>query len=222
MNHILKWVGLTIIALLIIRFILNTIFSISTWAFQTVLTIFTSSAMGAILFLILSAIVGYIFYVKHKANKSYEQAIRQPVQQIKLEGKRISLPSPATDLPDFMQQFSTNELSALIHQYYKNDEIGFGEAGATEFIGSVLLAEYKPKLQGAIQTGHLRVFEQQWGPLQFSDFMDNIIQQSGVPYAKWSEMCRLLYTVHPTLKNHPCAKPAAVVLVREEKSKVKI
>ncbi|WP_339212586.1 hypothetical protein [Solibacillus sp. FSL W8-0372] len=219
MNNILKWVGLTIIALLIIRFILNTIFSISTWAFQTILTIFTSSAMGVVLFLTLLAIVGYILYVKHKANRSYKEVYRQT----KLEGKskqaltsQQALSAPAKDLTDFMQQFSIKELSALVNQYYKNDKIGFGEVGATEFIGSVLLAEYKPQLQGAIQTGHLRVFKQQWGPLQFSDFMDNIVEQSGVPYAKWSEMCRLLYTVHPALKNHPCAKPAAVVLAREK------
>ena len=45
----------------------------------------------------------------------------------------------------------------------------------------------------------------EWSPLQFSDYMDEIINSTSIPYTKWSEVYRHLKGNHTWIQEHECA-----------------
>lgn len=73
------------------------------------------------------------------------------------------------------------------------DKLGFGENGAFEFLGAILLSEYDPPLKRVIVPLCQRVCRSELSPLQFSDKMDEIIYALPyLPYEDWSAVYRYL------------------------------
>lgn len=85
-------------------------------------------------------------------------------------------------------------------KHYGN--IGFGESGANEFVGAALFAKYRPAFEKDIDYGIEQVFKRHFSPLQFSDYMDEIINRSDVPYATWSAVYNYLKNNVQWIKNH--------------------
>ena len=121
------------------------------------------------------------------------------------------------DFISFVQSLHESQLTAIVDHYYNQlfmrykEQIGFGEVGATEFVGSLLVMEYTPQMANKISHGHHNVFTKEWGPLQYSNYMDELIEVTAIPYVKWIEACRYLQTNHLWISQHACAKSTSTI-----------
>jgi hypothetical protein len=155
----------------------------------------------------------YISFVKNteeKDNPKFESIQRLAKTLEILKGKKHGKKNFIT----FVKELSTEEIRGFLDKkFYEQcikhkNEIGFGESGVKEFVGSILLMEYDSSTINEINKGLEMVFGGLWGPLDFSDRMDEIVNKSEVPYVMWSEVYRYLESNHNWIGNHKCAKNA--------------
>lgn len=239
MKIILKWVAIFILGFVIIRVILEIVVSFIKWIFTLFANITTATYSfisyidtGKTILTLIIFGVGFIGYLNHTTNKSYDKSIaknpnRQNTSsktqgQLKNEQSQNSTvfnkglgKTGSTKLQDFVtfaKLIPEKILKELVDEHYNNlyekyKGIGyFGISGANEFVGSLILSEYQPSLKKRISQGHAKIFTNEWSPHQFSDYMDDIIKSTVVPYAKWSEVYRYLEENHKWIQQHDCAK----------------
>ena len=103
-----------------------------------------------------------------------------------------------------MEHNKIQQEALATYNYFANQygNIGFGESGANEFVGATLLNQYRPILKNEINYGIEQVFKRHFSPLQFSDYMDEIVNRSDVPYPVWSAVYNYLNDNVQWIKNH--------------------
>jgi hypothetical protein len=113
---------------------------------------------------------------------------------------------------DFVKRQSVPELTSTIDKFYSGfcnsfkTEPSFGSSGSKEFVASILLLMFDEGTKVYIANGLQQVFENKWGPLDFSDFIDKVVRdKSVISYNCWSEVYRYLEKNHVWIEVHPCA-----------------
>ncbi|TCI46454.1 hypothetical protein EVJ27_06015 [Exiguobacterium sp. SH3S2] len=113
----------------------------------------------------------------------------------------------------FVSGYSHSLLRATIDNIYHvlstkhGTRVSFGPEGAKEFIGSILLAEFDPSTQEYVFFGIEKVFEEEWGALTFSNYMDNVIhEKSVITYNSWSDVFHYLNDHHLWIRTHECSR----------------
>ena len=87
-------------------------------------------------------------------------------------------------------------------------DASFGTNGSKEFLGAIELALFEIKLKFLIEQGIIKVFTRDWGSLEFSDYMDEIVEKSSsITINEWKEAYRYFEKNHSWLDKHPCASP---------------
>ncbi|MBS4212737.1 hypothetical protein [Neobacillus rhizophilus] len=123
------------------------------------------------------------------------------------------------DFINYVKLLSFQETTYILDTNYKDlsnkyqNEAGFGENGAIEFVASLLLMKYDPSTRYDIKKGIEMVFTNSWGAIDFSDHLDMVVHKSKVPYSMWSEVYRYLKNL-TYIQSHPCAKNATKISVK--------
>lgn len=87
-------------------------------------------------------------------------------------------------------------------------DASFGTNGSKEFLGAIELALFEKKLKPYIEQGIKNVFTRDWGGLDFSEYMDEIVEKySSITINEWNESYRYFEKNHSWLDKHPCASP---------------
>ncbi|MFC4801215.1 hypothetical protein ACFPA1_17965 [Neobacillus sp. GCM10023253] len=120
------------------------------------------------------------------------------------------------DFINYVKLLSFQETTYILDTNYMDlsnkyqNEAGFGESGAIEFVASLLLMKYDPSTRYDIKKGIEMVFTNSWGAVDFSDHLDMVVHKSKVPYSMWSEVYRYLKNL-TYIQSHPCAKNATKI-----------
>ena len=111
-----------------------------------------------------------------------------------------------------VKSYSPHSLRSLVSKVYTplarlyNYEAGWGPAGAREFILSLILSTLDGDVVNRVAAGIDEMFLARWTPLQYSDWMDDVIfNHSYISYPAWSEAWRHLESHHKWISDHPCA-----------------
>lgn len=115
-----------------------------------------------------------------------------------------------------LTSYSIEELKATVNNIYSDlcKSLGkntmFGPSGAKEFIGALVLANVDEQCSEHIILGIQQFFRGQWKPLEFSNFMDEvIISNSSIDYEEWSRAYRYLESNHHWITECSFAKMPA-------------
>ncbi|GAE28508.1 hypothetical protein JCM9140_4752 [Halalkalibacter wakoensis JCM 9140] len=142
--------------------------------------------------------------LKNEKVRKVEATLQKVGESIKQENDFITFVKGTT--PEEVKKL-VNKTYTEFSTKYKN-EVGFGESGSIEFVGSLLLMNYDNSTKRDIEKGIESVFKNMWSPLDFSDYMDDVVKKSKVPYSMWSEGYRYLQNHHIWIEKHDCAKEA--------------
>lgn len=85
-------------------------------------------------------------------------------------------------------------------------DASFGYNGCKEFLGAIELALFEKQLKPYIEQGIENVFTRDWGPFDFSEFMDEVVEKySSITIDEWNESYIYFEKNHSWLAEHPCA-----------------
>lgn len=99
-------------------------------------------------------------------------------------------------------------------------DASFGESGSKEFLGAIELVLFEIKLKPYIEQGIENVFTRDWGPFDFSGFMDEVVEKySSITIDEWNEACIYFEKNHSWLAEHPCtSQKVEEKILREDES----
>ncbi|WP_339251680.1 hypothetical protein NSQ43_15610 [Sporosarcina sp. FSL W8-0480] len=111
-----------------------------------------------------------------------------------------------------VKRYNEQELRELVYNTYNllgekyNKIVGFGFGGCKEFVAALILSEFDHTTSQYIDHGVEQVFMGNWGPVDFSNFMDKVIfENSCISYPAWSRAYRFIVKSHAWLEDHPCS-----------------
>ncbi|MCM3744084.1 hypothetical protein M3193_08000 [Sporosarcina luteola] len=111
-----------------------------------------------------------------------------------------------------VKKYTQHEFKALVDNVFNslskkyNKRVSFGRNGGKEFGVALLLSEFDGSTLPYIDHGVDQVFIGNWGPVEFSNFMDKVIlDNSVISYPAWSKAYRLIEKNHAWLTEHPCS-----------------
>lgn len=86
-------------------------------------------------------------------------------------------------------------------------EASFGPKGALGFVGAILLADFDESVQEFIVFGIEQVFEENWDPVTFENFVIAIVRdRSSISIHCWNEVSVILRHEHTWINNHKIAR----------------
>ena len=99
-------------------------------------------------------------------------------------------------------------------------DASFGYNGCKEFLGAIELALFEKQLKPYIEQGIENVFTRDWGPFDFSGFMDEVVEKySSITIDEWNEACIYFEKNHSWLAEHPCtSQKVEEKILREDES----
>lgn len=112
---------------------------------------------------------------------------------------------------DDVRKISEYELKRAVDSVYDKfsskhgKQPGFGESGVIEFAAAIILAVHDRNLSRPINEGMDKFFSGEFGPLDFSNYMDEVINRSRISYSVWSESYRYIKENHKWLTSHRAA-----------------
>lgn len=109
-------------------------------------------------------------------------------------------------------QSHVEKVYTTFSEKHKVKNVAFGESGCKEFVAALLLAEFDKNVVHDIAYGINQVFSRNWGPLDFSDYMDYVINEKAIiSYPVWSETYRHVENNHKWVENHMVATSETIV-----------
>lgn len=117
---------------------------------------------------------------------------------------------------NFVQDSSREYIEENVNSVYdsyasKYGDVSLGEAGAIEFVAAIMLANFDKTTTSAIKAGIRNIFRKDFSPLDFSNYLDEIVHKSNVPYSIWSEVYRYLKANHYWIQNHLISRDANIL-----------
>ena len=112
---------------------------------------------------------------------------------------------------DFYEKYDEKKLKNMVDLVYCalckqfNNEVSFGIHGCKEFLGAILLFKYDKSLEKAIVIGLCKTFQNKFTPLDFSEYMDEVIHQSSITMDEWIDICDYIERNHRWIEKHKCA-----------------
>ncbi|MEG0857848.1 MAG: hypothetical protein RSG52_15395 [Terrisporobacter sp.] len=111
----------------------------------------------------------------------------------------------------YYEKYSEKQLKNMMDLTYDtlykkfNKDVNFGFNGCKDFLGAVLLLKYDKSVEKNIGYGLCMIFDGKCDPLDFSEFMDNIIEKSIISMEDWIDVYDYLETHHKWIESHKCA-----------------
>lgn len=156
----------------------------------------------------------WVLQQKDERKQAKHEHAKAPVEDTPKPKATTTNHSPSFEL--FVKQMGSSAVqqrTSVKYQQFerKHGKIGFGESGVNEFVGAVMLAAYRPTLEKDIDHGIEQVFTKKFSPLQFSEYMDGIVNRSDVPYTSWSAVYNYVKNNMPWIQTHDAASEQATI-----------
>ena len=137
------------------------------------------------------------------------------VKKVEKENKQALKTNKSISFREFYSKKTKDQLKNDVDEVYYSKlrelnlkDASFGTNGSKEFLGAIELALFERKLKPYIEQGIKNVFTRDWGGLDFSEFMDEIVEKySSITIDEWNESYRYFEKNHSWLDKHPCASP---------------
>lgn len=135
------------------------------------------------------------------------------IEKISNENKQDLKPTKPKSFKEFYSSKTKEQLKNDVDEFYYSKlrelnlkDASFGYNGCKEFLGAIELALFETKLKYYIEQGIENVFTRDWGALDFSEFMDEIVEKySSITIDEWNESYIYFEKNHSWLAEHPCA-----------------
>lgn len=110
----------------------------------------------------------------------------------------------------FYKDYNEKKLTKILNETYEalsrlfNREVTFGKEGIKEFLGAILLFKYDKSCEEKIVMGICKMFQRKFTPLDFSEYMEYIIENSLITIEEWHDVYDYIDKNHRWIENHRC------------------
>lgn len=135
------------------------------------------------------------------------------------ENKQDLKPNNSKTFKEFYSSKTADQLKNDVDEVYYSKlkelnlkDASFGINGSKEFLGAIELALFDKNIKSYIDKGIENVFTRDWGALDFSNYMDEIVEKySEITMDEWNESYIYFEKNHSWLDKHPCASQEIVM-----------
>ena len=95
-------------------------------------------------------------------------------------------------------------LDSVYHALSKqfNNKVRFGDNGCKEFMGSILLFKYDKMIEEEIVFGLCKMFQNKFDSLDFSNYMDEVVQKSSITMEDWIDVYDYIESNHKWINKY--------------------
>ena len=95
-------------------------------------------------------------------------------------------------------------LDSVYHALSKqfNNKVRFGDNGCKEFMGAILLFKYDKMIEEEIVFGLCKMFQNKFDSLDFSNYMDEVVQKSSITMEDWIDVYDYIESNHKWINKY--------------------
>ena len=108
----------------------------------------------------------------------------------------------------FYEKYSDEDLKKMLDSVYHalskqfNNKVRFGDNGCKEFMGAILLFKYDKMIEEEIVFGLCKIFQNKFDSLDFSNYMDEVIQKSSITMEDWIDVYDYIESNHKWINKY--------------------
>lgn len=108
----------------------------------------------------------------------------------------------------FYEKYSEEDLKKMLDSVYHalskqfNNQVRFGDNGCKEFMGAILLFKYDKMIEEEIVFGLCKIFQNKFDSLDFSNYMDEVIQKSSITMEDWIDVYDYIESNHKWINKY--------------------
>ena len=108
----------------------------------------------------------------------------------------------------FYEKYSDEDLKKMLDSVYHalskqfNNKVRFGDNGCKEFMGAILLFKYDKMIEEEIVFGLCKMFQNKFDSLDFSNYMDEVIQKSSITMEDWIDVYDYIESNHKWINKY--------------------
>ena len=108
----------------------------------------------------------------------------------------------------FYEKYSEKDLKKMLDSVYHalskqfNNKVRFGDNGCKEFMGAILLFKYDKMIEEEIVFGLCKMFQNKFDSLDFSNYMDEVIQKSSITMEDWIDVYDYIDSNHKWINKY--------------------
>lgn len=115
-----------------------------------------------------------------------------------------------SEFKKYYEKYSVEQLKNILDLSYNflfekfNKELHFGLKGSKDFLSAILLLRFDKSVEKNIGYGICMVFDEQCDPLDFSEFMYDVIGKSNISIEEWVNIHNYIDENHKWIEKHKC------------------
>ena len=108
----------------------------------------------------------------------------------------------------FYEKYSEKDLKKMLDSVYHalskqfNNKVRFGDNGCKEFMGAILLFKYDKMIEEEIVFGLCKMFQNKFDSLDFSNYMDEVVQKSSITMEDWIDVYDYIESNHKWINKY--------------------
>lgn len=108
----------------------------------------------------------------------------------------------------FYEKYSEEYLKKMLDSVYHalskqfNNQVRFGDNGCKEFMGAILLFKYDKMIEEEIVFGLCKMFQNKFDSLDFSNYMDEVVQKSSITMEDWIDVYDYIESNHKWINKY--------------------
>ena len=108
----------------------------------------------------------------------------------------------------FYEKYSEEDLKKMLDSVYHalskqfNNKVRFGDNGCKEFMGAILLFKYDKMIEEEIVFGLCKMFQNKFDSLDFSNYMDEVVQKSSITMEDWIDVYDYIESNHKWINKY--------------------
>ena len=108
----------------------------------------------------------------------------------------------------FYEKYSEEYLKKMLDSVYHalskqfNNKVRFGDNGCKEFMGAILLFKYDKMIEEEIVFGLCKMFQNKFDSLDFSNYMDEVVQKSSITMEDWIDVYDYIESNHKWINKY--------------------
>lgn len=108
----------------------------------------------------------------------------------------------------FYEKYSEEDLKKMLDSVYHalskqfNNQVRFGDNGCKEFMGAILLFKYDKMIEEEIVFVLCKMFQNKFDSLDFSNYMDEVVQKSSITMEDWIDVYDYIESNHKWINKY--------------------
>lgn len=108
----------------------------------------------------------------------------------------------------FYEKYSEEYLKKMLDSVYHalskqfNNQVRFGDNGCKEFMGAILLFKYDKMIEEEIVFVLCKMFQNKFDSLDFSNYMDEVVQKSSITMEDWIDVYDYIESNHKWINKY--------------------